>query len=427
MALDRKIAPIIHDAIAFDYVLPPIKAEKLNNGIPFYWLNAGVQDVVQVDWVFPAGLWYEEKEAISQAVAGQLKNGTSKRSAAEINEALEFYGANLKVSPGSDNSTVTLYTLTKHLPKLLPIVFEILTDAIFPQLELDIYKQNSLQRLQVNLRQCDFVANQKIDAALFGEHHPYGRFSKKETIEALTREGLADFYKKHFDLSSATIFMAGKISNGEVKCMNEVFGNIAINATDTQPRVFGERSVSEKKQYITNDTAGVQGAIRIARHFPNRHHEDFAPMVVLNALYGGYFGSRLMSNIREDKGFTYGIHSSLLPMKHGGMLTIATEVGRDVIEPAVKEIYKEMEILCNELADEEELLLVKNYLLGNLLGDLDGPFSILQRWRTLVLNGLTIEHFNRNINIYKTITTKELMVLAQKYFTTNDFYEVVVV
>jgi predicted Zn-dependent peptidase len=221
--------------------------------------------------------------------------------------------------------------------------------------------------------------------------------------------------------------MAGKISNREVKCMNEVFGNIAINATDRQSRVFGERSVSEKKQYITNDTAGVQGAIRIARHFPNRHHEDFSPMVVLNALYGGYFGSRLMSNIREDKGFTYGIHSSLLPMKHGGMLTIATEVGRDVIEPAVKEIYKEMEILCNELADEEELLLVKNYLLGNLLGDLDGPFSILQRWRTLVLNGLTIEHFNRNINIYKTITTKELMVLAQKYFTTNDFYEVVVV
>jgi predicted Zn-dependent peptidase len=427
MILDRKTPPIIHDAIAFDYILPAITSEKLKNGIPFYWLNAGVQDVVQVDWVFPAGLWYEEKEAISQAVAGLLKNGTSKRSAKEINEALEFYGANLKVSPGSDNSTVTLYTLTKHLPKLLPIVFETLTDAIFPQEELDIYKQNSLQRLQVSLRQCDFVANQKIDAALFGEHHPYGRYSKKETIQALTREGLSTFYKKHFDLSGVTVFMAGKVGDTEVKYMNDVFGNITITATDVEPRTFGGESTADKKQNIINDQNGVQGAIRIARHFPNRHHEDFAPMVVLNALYGGYFGSRLMSNIREDKGFTYGIHSSLLPMVHGGMLTVATEVGRDVIEPAVKEIYKEMEILCNELADDEELLLVKNYLLGNLLGDLDGPFSILQRWRTLILNGLAIEHFNRNINVYKTITAKEIQTLAQKYFNQNDFYEVVVV
>lgn len=427
MTLDRKTPPVIYDAVDFNYVLPPINAEQLKNSIPFYWLNAGVQDVVEIDWVFPAGLWYEEKEAISQAVAGQMKNGTSKRTAQEINEALEFYGANLKVSPGNDYSTISLYTLTKHLPKLLPIVFEVMTDAIFPQHELDLYKQNSLQRLMVSLRQCDFVANQKIDAALFGENHPYGRYSKKEKIEAITREDLASFYKKHYNLSDVKIFMAGKVGAAEVQCLNEVFGSVATVSSANGQLSFAIENSADKKQFITNDAEGVQGAIRMAKHFPNRHHPDFAPMIVLNTLYGGYFGSRLMSNIREEKGYTYGIHSSLTSYKHGGSLGIYTEVGKDVIEPALKEIYKEMELLCNEPAEEEELLLVKNYLLGNLLGDLDGPFSILQRWRTLLLNDLTIEHFNRNISIYKAITAKELQALAQKYFTFDDFYEIVVV
>eukprot|EP01137_Pigoraptor_chileana_P025720 Opistho-2@95588 len=139
MTLDRTTPPAIHDAVEFDFVLPAINEQKLSNGIPFYWLNAGVQDVVEINWVFPAGIWYEEKQATSQAVAGLLKNGTSKRTSQQINEALEFYGASLKVGPGNDQSSVTLHTLSKHLPNLLPIIHEILTDAIFPQTELDIY------------------------------------------------------------------------------------------------------------------------------------------------------------------------------------------------------------------------------------------------------------------------------------------------
>ena len=150
-------------------------------------------------------------------------------------------------------------------------------------------------------------------------------------------------------------------------------------------------------------------------------------MIVLNTIFGGYFGSRLMSNVREDKGYTYGIYSSISPEVNGGSMTIHTETGRDVVEMAIKEVYHEMDVLCNELVPDDELLLVKNYLLGGLLGDLDGPFSILQRWRTLILNGFKEDYFNNNINIYKTVSAKELQSLAQKYFNRQDFYEVVVI
>ncbi len=427
MILDRTVQPAIHDAIEFDYKLPPLNSVKLDNGLPLYWVNAGVQDVVQIDWVFPAGLWYEVMPSTAHATAGLLKNGTEKFTSAEISEALEFYGAQLKVNAGNDFATVTLYTLTKHLPSLLPMVLEIITGATFPEHEVEIHKRNAIQRLLVSLRQCEFVANQRIDALLFGEAHPYGRFSRQEKIEAVTRQDILNFYKENYNLANARMFMAGRIGDNEVKNLNAVFGNLKLESKEPSKLVFPSAPVSERVQRIANDADGVQGAIRIGRLFPNRHHPDYTPSVVLNTLFGGYFGSRLMSNIREDKGYTYGIHSSLGPEVNGGSLIVSTETGRDVAELAVKEIYREMELLCNEPADEEELLLVKNYLLGGILGDLDGPFSILQRWRTLILHGFTEEHFNNNIRIYKTITPKEVQLLAQKYFNPTDFYEIVVI
>jgi zinc protease len=427
MILDRKTAPAIHDAIEFDFVLPPVSQVQLDNGLPLYWLNAGVQDVVEINWVFPAGIWYETKATIAHATAGLLRNGTAKHSAQEINEALEFYGASVKVNAGNDFATITLHTLAKHLPAILPIIYEVITEAAFPEEELAIYRQNVIQRLLVNLRQCEFVSNQRIDAVLFGAQHPYGRFSKKEEIEAITREDLVAFYKSSYNLADVKIFMAGKISEQEVKYVNGIFGTAVLTETRPASKGFTPSSSIEKKYNILNDQNGVQGAIRIGRRFPNRHHPDYTPMVVLNTLFGGYFGSRLMSNIREDKGYTYGIYSSLSPLLNDGSLIIQTEAGRDVLEQAVKEVYHEMNVLRNELADEEELLLVKNYLLGGLLGDLDGPFSIMQRWRSLILNGFTAAHFDDNVRIYKSITAKELQVLAQRYLDPNDFYEVVVV
>lgn len=427
MNIDRKNPPQIKDAIDFDFKLPGINTDALDNGIPLYWLNAGVQDVVEIDWVFPAGLWQEEKTSVSQATASLIKNGTSKRTAEEITEALEYYGATFRARPGNDYTIFSLFTLTKHLPDVLPVIFEIFTDAVFPEKEVEIYKQNVTQRLMVNLRRCDFVANREIDAILFGYEHPYGRYTRIEDIEQLTREDLLQEYKTHYNLSDVQIFMAGNVGEKETQWLNEVFGKFDLNKKEIKDAEKTPHTNTEKKHHIINDKDGVQGAIRIGSLFPTRHHPDFAPMVVLNTLFGGYFGSRLMSNIREDKGYTYGIYSAISPYKHNGSLVIQTEVGRDVIENAVKEIYFEMDKLCNEAADKEEVLLVKNYLLGSLLGDLDGPFHILQRWRTIILNGQNAEDFNKNVQVYKTVDAATLQNMAQKYFTKEQFHEAVVI
>jgi zinc protease len=425
---DRKRAPLFKDAIDFDYVLPDINREIWNNNLPVYWLNAGTQEVVQIDWIFKAGLWHEPATAVAQAVAALVKNGTARKSALEINEAIEYHGAALKVVANNDYTIVTLHTLTRHLPALLPVVKEVLTEAVFPEKELELYQQNGKQRLAVNLRQCDFVANRNIDAMLFGKKHPYGRFTNADDIDQLNTELLRGFYREHYHSGNCRIFMAGCITEQDVHLVKELFGKEAWG--EPHPVATPSYTIEPAADHIAriqNDETGVQGAVRIARHFPGRKDPDFTPAMVLNTIFGGYFGSRLMANIREEKGYTYGIYAHIYNYRNAGALLIATEAGKEVCEATVSEVYKEMDLLCNERVNEEELLLVKNYLLGNLLGDLDGPFSILQRWKNIILNDLPDDQFERNIHIYKTVTATELMDLAQKYLRKEDYYELVVV
>ncbi len=427
--LQRNIAPPIHDPVEFDFSLPPIHKDKLSNGLPIYWLKAGTQEVAQLELVFPAGMWQEPRPAVALATATLLKSGTPGKTAHEITEAFEQYGATLRLSAGDDWASVSVFTLRKHLPVLLPVLREMILEASFPEEELRLYKQNTIQRLLISLMQGDFVANQRIDALLFGEAHPYGRYSKEQTIAALTREDLLGFHRSQYDLSKAQLFLAGAIGEKEVSLIDSIFGTVPVSVPEGPEAVpqYSAPAPAARVQRILNDEAGVQGAIRIGRLFPNRHDPDFTPMVVLNTVLGGYFGSRLMSNIREEKGYTYGIYSSLQPLLHGGSLVIHTEAGRDVSEAAVAEVWKEMNRLQTELIPEEELRLVKNYLLGGLLGELDGPFQLINRWKSLILNGFGHERFNRNIEIYKTVEAPALQALAQKYFDREAFYEIIVV
>lgn len=427
--INRQQAPTILDAVSFTYNLQPIETVRFDNGSTLYWLNAGTQDVVQIEWLFEAGLWQEPATALAQAVAAQLKNGTLHRDAAAINNAIEFYGASLKVNASNDYTTITLHALTKHLPQLLPVIQEIVTEAAFPEEELRIYKQNARQRLEVSLRKAEFIANRHIDALLFGRQHPYGRFTEAEDLEPLQATALRNFHSRYYHAANCRMFMSGHIGAQEVALLQQYFGaefwgNAAAEEVSIQ---HSKQPATDRHYRISNDENGVQGAIRIARPFPDRHHPDFTPMLLLNSIFGGYFGSRLMANIREDKGYTYGISSYIYTYKHESALMIATEAGRDVCEAAITEVYKEMDLLNKELVPEEELLLVKNYILGNLLGDLDGPFAIMQRWKNLILYGFDENRFYEQVTIYKTITAEKLQVLARQYLNKNDFYELVVV
>ena len=423
--LDRKINPPIVDAVNFKLNLKPYQHFMLDNGVEVYAVDAGAEEVLQTEWIFSAGNAQEEKNLVAATTNFLLRNGTSTKTAFQINEQFDYYGSYINRACYNETATITLHSLTRHIENLLPKVRELITDSVLPQEELSIYQQNMKQRLKVSLKKSDFVAGRLIDVYLYGEKHPYGKYSSAENFDALQREELVDFYKKYYQQGKLIIFVAGKLPQNLVQLLNTNFGDLPFgNVVEKQTEpVLG----TEKKVRITNDPDGAQGSIRIARPFPNRHHPDFLKAQILNALFGGFFGSRLMSNIREDKGYTYGIHSYLLNHVQQSGWMISTEAGKDVCEATIEEVYKEMKRLRDEPVKAEELMLVRNYMMGSILGDMDGPFQIIARWKNIILNNLDEKYFYDSIETIKSVSAEELQLLAQKYLQPDDFYELVVI
>ncbi|MBC8045974.1 MAG: insulinase family protein, partial [Fimbriimonadaceae bacterium] len=350
------------------------KKTALDNGVPLYIVDGVEEDLVRIELRFPAGRWYETIKGHSHAVAALMKKGTATKSSLQIAEAIEFYGAQVETSSGIDTTSVTLFILGKHLNTVLPIISEILNEAIFPEDEIVLYKERKKQRLRINSQNTDFHANRKFNEVLFGNKHPYGYAMDENDIDAITREQVVKLYKENYSPGNAQIFVSGNVPEKIITTLNREFGNyphqkIPVAATDKS--IY----TNEESEFYIQRKDSVQSSVRIGCISISKHHPDFPELNVLNTIFGGYFGSRLMSNIRENKGYTYGIHSYITHLKHASYFAVDTEVGNEVCKNAIAEVYKEMDVLKSIHIDAEELNVVKNYMLGTLLRATDGPFN----------------------------------------------------
>jgi zinc protease len=421
--IDRKLAPEFR-AIENINLLRPEK-KTLANGSEIFCFNSGDQELVRIEWIFTNLRFDPAKPLLNMAVNTMLTDGTNTLTGAEIADKIDFYGAFLQVDYGFEQSLVTLYSLTKHLGKTLPVVKDILSNSIFPQKELDTFIRNQQQKLQVSLKKNDVVARRTFNKALYGDTI-YGLAPDLDTYKTLHRDDLLAHFKQMYQPSNCSIIIAGKVEKATLDILKTTFENGWENSTvaadTTQPAV---NHASEHFYFIEKPEA-LQSAIRMGLPFINREHPDFPAVQVLNTVLGGYFGSRLMNNIREDKGYTYGIGSGISSHKQGGALFIATEVGADVCKAATIEIEKEINLLKTDLIPDEELSLVRNYMLGSLLGSLENVFSHADKFKNLYFSGMDYEYYDRYTQIVKTVTADELLKLANKYLDFDDFYKVIV-
>ncbi|MGQ7856459.1 M16 family metallopeptidase [Pedobacter sp. WC2501] len=419
--LNRQQAPDFKQVSTINFIHPEKKV--LDNGIPVFTIYSGEQDLVRIEFIFDNVNWKSEKPLQAIAVSALINNGTNKLTSKEIAEQIDFYGAFFQTEYVQDQSSVTLYTLNKHLSSVLPIVKDVLSESQFPQQELDIYIQNQKQKLQVNLKKNDILARKEFAHALFG-NTAYGVNIQAEHYDALKREDLIDYFKAAYSPNNCTIIVSGKFDEASFNLLNDAFGkdweksNAIKNSFDF--------AATAKQTIYTEKPEALQSAIRIGQLAINRKHEDFSGLQILNTVLGGYFGSRLMNNIREDKGYTYGIGSGVSSLQQAGYLFIATEVGADVCAAALTEIYKEIEILKTELIGDEELDLVRNYMLGSMLGSLENVFSHADKFKNIYFAGLDYDYYTRYIEKVKTITAEQLLALANKYLITDHFTEVVI-
>lgn len=420
--LDRSVAPPLREIRSYD--LPHPNTYTLDNGIPVYEVNMGTQDILKLELVFFSGRWFENRLLASKTTASMIREGSATMTGGEIAEQIDFYGGSIRFRSNLDTAHVQVYCLTKHLKNILPIVSQTLANPSFPQEELSHFIQRNQERLKVDLEQNDTVAYRKITEMMYGDGHPYGYNSTPEMYNGLDRTDLLEHYQRNYVTGNCFIIVSGKPDIETIPLINKYLGQ-AISKGKSLKKNFIKQPSHELYLKIPKKSS-VQSAIRIGKLMFNRDHPDYQKMYILNTILGGYFGSRLNQNLREDKGYTYNIFSSLDAMRWDGYFFIGTEVKTDVTTLAIQEIYSEFARLRNELIPQEELKMVKNYMLGTMLASVDGAFNVGEIIKMMIKNDLPHNYYSNFIDTIKTVTAEELQALAQKYFQEGSFYEVIV-
>jgi zinc protease len=421
--MDRLKAPEFKQVTKVD--LQKATDQTLDNGMPLYVVNAGTQEVMKIEFIFGAGMRNRDYPMVASAVNDMLDEGTSTRKAMDIAEELDFYGAFIESEVTHDHAIFTLWTLNKYLDESLVIVKDILFNAAFPETELGVYIDNRRQKYIVDSEKVSVLARRRFAELLFGEKHGYGVSTKPDDFARITRGELQQFHREFYHAGNGCILAAGNIPDSLRTKLNQYFGGSEWKKPfGGIPAVGSAKTIAAREHLVKKDGA-IQSALRVGRTLFNREHPDFPAMQVLNCVLGGYFGSRLMANIREDKGYTYGIGSGLVSMTDGGYFYISTEVGVDVTSAALKETYFEIERLQNDLVTADELDLVRNYMTGVFLRSTDGPFAMADRKRALIGYKLGYDYYDRYLETIRTVSASELRDLAQKYLRKSDLTELV--
>ena len=413
--------PTIHRFTNFSSPLP--MRLTLENGIPFIGLHNADLTLVRLDIRLMAGSCFQQKPSAAAAALKLITEGTSLLSAEEIVEQLDYFGSYFEVMDDRDFSTFTVYFPQSAATEILHIIKQLFDDAVFPQEKIGIYKNNSKKKLAINLEKTSYLSHLRFIETIFGEKHPYGFSLKLSDIDALTREDIVQFYDKNFHAGNMRVFAAGNLDDSFQQLLNSTIGQ--LHRKEANVSAFVPAQPQTNCCYVERENA-VQSSICIGRTWFNRTHKDWIPTTVLNTVLGAYFGSRLMTNIREEKGLAYGIHSRVTSFLQDGMFLICADVNKNQVRQAADEIYKELLRLTQEEIPAQELSLVKNYLYGFFLRNFDGLFSQIEHF--IISDDYHFEdtYWKTCLESFKDINATTLLSLANTYLHPDDMTEMVV-
>lgn len=396
---------------------------RLNNGTPVYLIEAGNEDVMRIDFTFDAGQAQEYLPLLSSTTNMMLTEGSCNYSSQELNKILDFHGAFYNLYAEKDRAGLIIFFITRHIEKIFELAGEIIIQPVFPDAELKALMKKRLRWYLVNREKVNNLAIEHFFKSIFGNNHPYGRQIVPEDFENMNPPLLKDFYAANYTPEKLALIISGKIHGSTLDLLNKHFGE--NHASDVY--IEGSHNLlkeSENRRNHINKPGAVQTAVRIGCPTINKCHADYPGLKILNVILGGYFNSRLMKNIREDKGLTYGIHSMVSSLIFSGFNIISTEVSKKSTQKAIDEIYNEIRRLQSEPVEKEELTIVRNYMLGEMVRMFDGPFALAESFRSAWEFGLDTSYFDRLVKKIRTITPDEITALAGTYYNIDKLHEI---
>lgn len=402
----------------------PVKHIHLRNGISVFIIDSGTENVMRIEFIFRAGIVKEDIPLLATTTNMMLTEGSEKYTSEELNRLLDYYGVFLNPGVEKDTAGLMVFFLNRYIDKVLGLTREVLFRSTFPEKELVLLMKKRLRWYMVNREKVQNLAMDAFFESIFGNHHPYGRQVQEKDFDNMNPSLLKDFHSKFYAPGNMTIIASGRIHEKTIDILEKYFGTLHSKRIYNEEPVNLIKEASAKKIHIEKKGA-VQSAVRIGSTTINKRHPDYPGLKFLNTLLGGYFGSRLMKNIRENKGYTYGIHSAVSSLDLSGFKLISTEVNKNKCTQAIEEIYSEIRKLQTNPVEKEEMDVVRNYMSGELVRMFDGPFAMAESFKALWEFGLDTSYFNRLAEVIKTISPDEIIKLAGTYYNIEDLYEVI--
>jgi predicted Zn-dependent peptidase len=393
--------------------IPPIETIHLAGGEKLHILSTETTSLIGLEIRFNAGIWYQENSFQSYLTGKMLSEGTRSYSSQQIAETIDFYGGYYGVSVQKDIVSAQLIIPKAYLSNILPVISEILFEPEFPENELVIIRENLIHQINLDNQQSNVIAQKKLNITLFGKDYPYGKIGNPDEVNLIDRKKIIDFYQKHYLHQNAQIFIVGNINKEDVLLIEQHLSP-QRQIIQIEPVEHKIEPDSLQKHTIYREQS-TQASIRLGKVLFNIQHPDFIDLHIASVVLGGYFGSRLMSNLREDKGYTYGVGSHLVSYFHSGIFGISTDVGLEHTDKAIAEIYHEIDKLHNQEISEEELSRVKNYLSGSFLKNFDGAFNIMNQYAEQTSMGLPINQPQQYLDKINNITALRIKELFNTY------------
>ena len=412
--LNRSKPPQLNPVDRIEFISP--KKYRIGKHVHLYHMKEVANETARFDLYFDAGK-SASSNGIPEFVNGLLLSGTKDKTSIQINDAINGLGGFYNSGISLENSVVSMFCLRENISTLFDTVLDAVSNVSFIKNEVEEFLADRKQQYKINLEKVGYLAHFGFQKNLFSNNKAYANTISASDFENATAKQLIDFHSNHYLNGLLKVVVVGNIDVATIQKFVAACQCIA----KAKPVIFPKSMIHLPSRESISKKDALQTAIRVGRILFNKKNEqDYMDFLILNTILGDYFGSRLMKNIREDKGYTYGISSSLVELHETGYFIIATEVGKEFVEETLNEIKKEIAKLQQHTVSNEELELVRNFMLGQLLKNADGPYAMMDLFISAEMHGKELAIYNKAIMAIINITPERIRDLARKYLNWND-------
>jgi len=422
------ISPLVPGMGVESAVKWPARTERtLSNGLHVVLVESHTIPKFNGQLLFRSGnAAAPESFGLADMTATVARTGTTTRSSRQIEEDLRRMGADLGTSAGADTSAISFSGLSENSTGVLALVSDLAQNAAFPSEEFERERRQALEALKIERATPGFLAGERLRKVLFGQH-PYANVSPSEKqLEAFTVEELRAFYRAHYVPGDALLILVGDFSAAAMLAQVEEFFGSWLPGKPPQVTHPLLPSPKHRKVHLVHLPGSVQTQVVLGNHAITRAHEDWFRLSLANTLFGGAFNSRLIMNIREQKGYTYSPRSSVNPMRHYGYFSVSAAVRNEVVAATLTEMFYELDRMRALPVSADELADARNYMSGVFSLGLATQDGLTGQLVLVYLNKLAGDYLETYREKIRALTEQDVQLAAQRYFDSANAQIIVV-